>query len=174
MTRLTLPQKNESTEAFPLIQDYLNQRGVLLIRWNAAFTLDENDNERTILDAYQHELGPFMEKNGFQSADVVNIHPKTENLMAIREKFLCEHTHSEDEIRFFVDGEGTFWFHFENDEVAAVKCVKGDFLSVPKGYRHWFDLGPNYFVKAIRIFTSKEGWVPEYTKSGVDGQYVSR
>lgn len=174
MTKLVLPDQTVTLDNFAAIQGYLAQRGVSLTRWTATCELTESDSAEKVLLAYDHELTPFMEKNGFQSADVVNIHPQTENLPAIREKFLQEHTHSEDEVRFFVDGEGTFWFHFESGEVAGLTCVRGDFLSVPRGIRHWFDVAPKYFVKAIRIFSNKEGWVPQYTGSGVDTRYVSR
>ena len=112
-----------------------------------------------------------MEKNGYVTADVINVNPETPNLMAIREKFMKEHRHSEDEIRFFVDGQGVFWFHLDNDEVLGVTCTAGDFMSVPKNFRHWFDLAPSYFVKAIRVFSNIEGWVPHYTNSGVDERF---
>jgi 1,2-dihydroxy-3-keto-5-methylthiopentene dioxygenase len=55
-----------------------------------------------------------MQKHGFLSCDVINVYPEMENITALREKFLSEHTHSEDEVRFFVEGEGKFWFHLEN------------------------------------------------------------
>lgn len=170
MTTLYLPKSNTSTQDENEIRTYLNKRGVLFERWEASIALKEDDSQETILKAYEHELKPFMDKNGYQSADVINVHPKTENIEAIRQKFLKEHTHSEDEIRFFVDGEGKFWFNFE-DDVACLTCVKGDFISVPKGYKHWFDLAPKYHVKAIRIFSNMEGWVANYTGSGVDEKY---
>lgn len=170
MTSLYLPNNKTTTEDFSEIKEYLRGHGVHFERWNASFDLSDDDTQETILKAYEHELKPFMQKNGFQSADVINVHPKTENIEAIRQKFLKEHTHSEDEVRFFVDGEGKFWFNFEND-VACLTCVKGDFLAVPKGYKHWFDLAPKYHVKAIRIFSNMEGWVANYTNSGVDEKY---
>lgn len=171
MTELYLASKKETIKDFSQIQDYLKPFGVALTRWQAAYPLQDNDSQETILKAYEHELKPFMEKFGYQSADVINVHPKTENIEIIRQKFLKEHTHSEDEIRFFVDGEGFFWFHFETGEIVRLKCVKGDFLSVPKGYKHWFDLAPKYFVKAIRIFSNMEGWVANYTNSKIDEKY---
>ncbi len=171
-TKLILPKKGQSIGDFPEIADYLRARGVALTRWSAAFPLRDEDTQETILKAYAHELGPFMEKNGFVTADVINVHPGTENLAAIRAKFLREHTHSEDEVRFFVDGEGQFWFHFDGGEVAGLTCVKGDFLAVPKGFRHWFDLAPKYHVKAIRIFSNQEGWVASYTGSEIAAEYV--
>ena len=171
MTALYLPHKKETLTDFSLIQNYLKNSGVALSRWQAAYPLKEDDSQEIILKAYEHELKPFMEKNGFKSADVINVHPKTENIEAIRQKFLKEHTHSEDEVRFFVDGEGLFWFHFNSGEVVRLTCVKGDFLSVPKGFKHWFDLAPKYFVKAIRIFSNTEGWVANYTNSKIDEKY---
>lgn len=171
MAKLFIPKTNQTITDFKNIKSILNAHNILLEKWEANTPLADDADQETILKAYSHELKPFMEKYGFQTADVINVHPKTDNLMAIREKFMKEHRHSDDEIRFFVDGEGIFWFHLDNDEVLAVTCSAGDFMSVPKNFRHWFDLHPNYFVKAIRIFSNMEGWVPNYTGSGVDQKY---
>jgi 1,2-dihydroxy-3-keto-5-methylthiopentene dioxygenase len=113
-----------------------------------------------------------MKKHGYLSADVINVHKETPNIEAIRAKFLSEHTHSEDEVIFFVDGEGQFFFHLkEKNEVFKLLCEKGDFISVPKGVTHWFDLAPKYFVKAIRVFQTQDGWVANYTNSGIEKKY---
>lgn len=172
MTTLRLPDHNIEVTDFAAIQRYLDKNGIALTRWAANQALQDNSTSEEILQAYAHELKPYMEKNGFKSADVINVHPGTENLKALREKFLREHTHSEDEVRFFVEGSGQFWFHFDNGDVAAVTCVAGDFLAVPKGFKHWFDLAPGYRVKAIRIFSSPDGWVANYTGSRVEQNYV--
>ncbi len=171
MTTLYIPQKEATINDVKEITAYLEAKGVAFSRWSAKQELKDSDTQEQILAAYAHELEPFMKKSGFQSADVINVHPKTENIETIRQKFLKEHTHSEDEVRFFVDGEGKFWFNFDDGEVACLTCVKGDFLAVPKGYKHWFDLAPKYHVKAIRIFSNMEGWVANYTNSGIDEKY---
>ena len=100
------------------IKKFMNSHGIIFEQWEASMPLKDSDSQETILKAYEHELKPYMEKNNYLSADVINVHPKTENLMAIREKFMKEHRHSDDEIRFFVDGEGIFWFH-----LVVVVCV---------------------------------------------------
>lgn len=172
MAKLFLADKNETITDFNEIKKFLNAHNIVLEQWEANIPLSDDADQETILKAYEHELKPFMEKNGFQDADVININKDTPNIQAAREKFMKEHQHSEDEVRFFVDGEGIFWFNLGgNDGVVAVTCQRGDFLSVPKMYNHWFDLHPKYHVKAIRIFTNKEGWVPLYTNSGVDAKY---
>lgn len=171
MAKLFIPKTNETITDFAKIKSLLNGHGIMIEQWVANTPLADDADQETILAAYAHELKPFMDRTGFKTADVINVTPKTENLMAIREKFMKEHRHSDDEIRFFVDGEGIFWFHLDNEEVLAVTCNAGDFMSVPKNFRHWFDLHPNYFVKAIRIFSNIEGWVPHYTNSNVDQKY---
>ena len=171
MARLFIAKNNTIVTNFKDIQSLLSQQGIMIAQWEASKPLADDATQETILEAYAHELKPFMNKNGYAVADVINVHPKTENLLAIREKFMKEHTHSEDEIRFFVDGLGKFWFHLDNEEILCVTCERGDFMSVPKNFRHWFDLAPGYFVKAIRIFSNMEGWVPNYTGSGIDQNY---
>jgi 1,2-dihydroxy-3-keto-5-methylthiopentene dioxygenase len=173
MAVLTLldPQFKEITEFYE-IKKFMNERGIICERWEASKPLNDTDSSEVILEAYSHELGPFMKKNGYVNADVINVHKETPNIEAIRAKFLSEHTHSEDEIRFFVDGEGQFFFHLsERKEVFKLLCQKGDFISVPKGVTHWFDLAPKYHVKAIRIFQTQDGWVANYTNSGTEKKY---
>jgi 1,2-dihydroxy-3-keto-5-methylthiopentene dioxygenase len=155
------------------IKSFMNERGIIFEQWSANRRLQDNDSQETILNAYEHELGPYMKKHGYLSADVINVNKDTPNIELIRAKFLSEHTHSEDEVRFFVDGEGQFYFHLqERSEVFKLLCEKGDFISVPKGVTHWFDLAPKYFVKAIRVFQTQEGWVANYTQSGLEKKYL--
>ena len=171
MSDLFLPQTHQQISDFFQIQEFLKTQNVELQRWDAQFPLNDSDDQATILKAYAHELKPFMKQKGFVDADVINVHAGTPNVSELRQKFLKEHTHSEDEIRFFVDGSGIFWFHFNDGIIAKLTCHKGDFLSVPRGFRHWFDLAPTYFVKAIRIFSNKEGWIANYTESGIEKKF---
>ena len=81
---------------------------------------------------------------------------------AARSKFLAEHRHAEDEVRFFVAGRGCFYLHLE-PEVLAVVCEGGDLLSVPAGTRHWFDMGSRPDFVAIRFFQQEDGWIGDFT-----------
>jgi 1,2-dihydroxy-3-keto-5-methylthiopentene dioxygenase len=171
MPILYLPKTKETITDFITIKNLFKSHGVAIAQWHANKVLSIDSTQEEILKAYEHELKPFMESNGFKDADVINVHPKTENLETIRTKFMKEHTHSDDEVRFFVDGEGLFWFHLESGEVLRLTCFAGDFISVPKNAKHWFDLHPKYNVKAIRIFSNTEGWIPNYTNSKIDEIY---
>ncbi len=172
MATLTIPDKKITLTEVDDIRRYLAERGILFEQWEASCAFSKEATQEEILAAYAHVLQPYMEANGYQTADVISVHPETPKLPEIRAKFLREHTHSEDEVRFFVDGQGFFWFNLEgNEPVFCVKCVAGDLLSVPTGFKHWFDLGPVAFVKTIRVFIDASGWTPHYTDSGVDTRY---
>lgn len=174
MAVLNIPDQNISISDKEQIRAYLNERGIWFDQWQASVEFSKDADQETVLNAYAHVLKPFMEKNGYQTADVININSETPNYEALRNKFLSEHRHTEDEVRFFVDGKGYFWFNLggENQPIFNVMCEAGDLLSVPAGTPHWFDAGKSSpLVKAIRLFIDTSGWVPHYTESGVDAKY---
>lgn len=173
MAVLSIPSTGLEIKDPAEIKQYLNQRGVFFAQWEASVVFEDTASQEEILGAYRHELEPYMSANGYTTADVISINKLTENYDAVRAKFLSEHTHSEDEVRFFVDGQGLFWFNLDGHNVFNVLCQSGDLISVPAGTKHWFDAGEkNPFVKAIRIFIDTSGWVPEYTHSGIEQKYI--
>ncbi|HEY9746597.1 MAG TPA: cupin [Oculatellaceae cyanobacterium] len=172
MATLTIPDKGITLHDTTAIRAYLRERGVWFDQWEANCVFNKDATQDEILNAYAHALKPFMEQGGYRTADVISVHPETPGLDEIRARFLREHTHTEDEVRFFVDGMGMFWFNPEDGgPVFCVTCVAGDLLSVPAGMKHWFEMGEKPFVKTIRIFTDAAGWEPHYTNSGVDARY---
>ncbi len=174
MAILNIPDQHISITAVNEIKGYLNQRGIFFDQWEANKVLAEQASQDEVLAAYHHALSPYMSSNGYQVADVININSQTENYEAIRAKFLSEHTHTEDEVRFFVQGQGLFWFNLgANEAVFNVLCQAGDLISVPANTKHWFDAGAtNPSVKAIRVFIDTSGWVPHYTESKVEQNYL--
>jgi len=172
MAILSIPNQQVQLKDPQEIRSFMNQRGIFFDQWTCSVHFDDAASTEEILGAYAADLDPFMKNGGYETADVISINSLTENYEAIRAKFLAEHTHSEDEIRFFVDGQGLFWFHLENEDVFNLLCERGDLISVPAGTKHWFDAGETQpFVKAIRIFIDMSGWVPVYTESGLEQQF---
>jgi 1,2-dihydroxy-3-keto-5-methylthiopentene dioxygenase len=172
MAILSIPEKNIEIRDPREIRTFFNERGIFFDQWTCDVVFDDRATQEEILEAYSKDLKPFMEQGGYLTADVISINKLTENYEAIRNKFLAEHTHSEDEIRFFVDGQGLFWFNLENEPVFNLLCQQGDLISVPAGTKHWFDAGENNpFVKAIRIFIDMSGWVPHYTDSAIEKRF---
>ncbi len=148
----------------------LKQIGVRFERWQVGLALAEDASQESILAAYADSIERLKQQYGFQSADVISItadHPDRE---ALRQKFLAEHTHSDFEVRFFIDGRGLFYLH-PDSKVYIVLCEAGDLISVPAGTRHWFDLGQRPSLKVIRLFTTPQGWVARYTGSDIADRF---
>lgn len=173
MAILSIPEKNIEIRDPKEIRTFLNERGIFFDQWNCDVVFDDSATQDEIIEAYSKDLDPFMKSGGYLTADVISINKLTDNYEAIRTKFLSEHIHTEDEIRFFVDGQGLFWFNLETEPVFNLLCEKGDLISVPAGTKHWFDAGEtNPFVKTIRIFIDMSGWVPHYTSSKIEENFI--
>ncbi|BCA56293.1 acireductone dioxygenase [Nitrospira sp. KM1] len=173
MATLRIPDQQAYLTNDHEIGRFLKDRGIFYDRWLLDEPISADLPDADVLAVYGPKLKPFMDSGGYRTVDMVTVTPENPNLPAIREKFLREHTHTEDEIRMFVQGEGLFWFHLERDkeEVFSVLCQAGDLISVPANTKHWFELGSNPSVRAIRIFTDQAGWVPHYTGSGIEERY---
>jgi 1,2-dihydroxy-3-keto-5-methylthiopentene dioxygenase len=135
--------------------------GVRFEQWPARPLPAEVDQE-AVLAAFAPEVERLKTENGYQTVDVMRVAPDHPDRVALRGKFLSEHRHSEDEVRFFVEGEGLFTLR-EEDRVYAVLCTAGDLISVPAGMRHWFDMGPAPGFTVIRLYVDPAGWVADYT-----------
>jgi len=124
--------------------------------------LSPDDDAEVILEAYRPYLDALMGAKGAGSADVLKLTPDNPNAAALRQKFLSEHIHTEDEIRFFVHGGGHFIMHVDG-KVYDAYCEAGDLISVPANTKHWFDAGERPFFTALRVFTDPSGWVAHFT-----------
>lgn len=123
--------------------------------------LPESDQSE-ILAHYQPQLQHMADAFGYTSHDVIVINKTVApNLDELLVKFEKEHHHSEDEVRFIVDGEGVFTMTRHGDKFAAT-VKAGDLISVPAGTRHYFTLTASRHVKAIRLFQNADGWVAIY------------
>ncbi len=148
------------------IANILKTVGIRFEQWEAAEPVQAGDTQEKVLAAYQRDIDRLVHEAGYVTVDVVSLTPNHPDKTAFRTKFLSEHSHSEDEVRFFVDGEGLFALHI-TDIVYEILCKKGDLISVPANTTHWFDMGPNPRFVAIRFFNNPDGWVANYTGSDI-------
>ena len=143
------------------IGDALTRIGVRYERWPLRDTADADTDG--VLAAYAPEIDKLKTEEGYRSVDIIRLAPDHPDREALRAKFLSEHRHSEDEVRFFVAGEGLFTLRSDDDRIHAILCTAGDLISVPAGMRHWFDMGPAPSFTAIRLFENPDGWVAKFT-----------
>ncbi len=148
----------------------LNKIDVRFERWQADRDLGENPQPQDVIAAYQHEIDKLVAEKGYQSWDVISMRPDNEQREVLRTKFLSEHTHGEDEVRFFVEGAGLFCLHL-NGKIYQILCEKNDLISVPANTRHWFDMGGSPSFTAIRVFDNQEGWVAHFTGDKIADAY---
>ncbi|MGA2399701.1 MAG: hypothetical protein ABSG30_16815 [Steroidobacteraceae bacterium] len=148
------------------IREKLAEIGVEFERWETNGLITERDTPERILDAYGTWIHGLKRRCGYAAADVISMARDHPDRAALREKFLDEHTHADDEVRFFVAGRGAFYLHVGGRVYVAV-CERGDLIKVPSGTRHWFDMGPEPSFVAIRVFTNPAGWVAEYSGDAI-------
>jgi 1,2-dihydroxy-3-keto-5-methylthiopentene dioxygenase len=162
-----------ATNDFSSISAQLAEQGVQFEHWQASATLAADADQDTVLEAYRSNIDALNKTYGFQSVDVVALRPNNPQKVEFRQKFLSEHTHADFEVRFFVDGDGLFYLHI-GDRVYLVLCEKGDLISVPANITHWFDMGKNPDFKCVRLFTTNEGWLAEFTGSDIASRFPDR
>lgn len=176
MSRLRIFEEHDNVTPLLASEDHaeiarnLSQVGVRFERWCAAQPITPDDAPDEVIAAYRDDIERLQREHGYQAVDVISLgadHPQKD---ALRQKFLNEHTHAEDEVRFFVAGEGLFTLHI-GDRVYEVLCTQGDLIGVPNGTSHWFDMGPNPSFVAIRLFTNPEGWVARFTGDQIAARF---
>jgi 1,2-dihydroxy-3-keto-5-methylthiopentene dioxygenase len=111
---------------------------------------------------YQSPLDELKREKGYIEQDVVTLAPATPNLDAICAKFVDEHHHTEDEVRFVLEGEGIFDIRSTEDRWMRVLVEPGDLIIVPKDRHHRFMLTEAKTIRCVRLFQDQSGWTPVY------------
>ena len=140
--------------------------GVTLEQWEAAQPVAPGASQEEVFAAYRTDIDRLVAERGFRSVDVASIGPDNPKRDEMRAKFLDEHFHKEDEVRFFVAGSGLFTLHVDG-KVYEMLCTQGDLIAVPDSTKHWFDMGPEPSFVAIRFFTEPDGWVGHFTGTDI-------
>jgi 1,2-dihydroxy-3-keto-5-methylthiopentene dioxygenase len=182
MTLLQVMADNDAAEVrlrtddVTLIGDELAKRKIVFDHWPIAADLDvSRAPDRTLAD-FADRIAAINRDGRYRHIDVAALQPDDSDpgwhatAIAARSKFLAEHRHAEDEVRFFVTGRGCFYLHLE-PEVLAVVCEGGDVLSVPAGTRHWFDMGSRPDFVAIRFFEQEDGWIGDFTGDAIGERF---
>lgn len=130
--------------------DELTRRGIL------SWKVPAGEPERAAL------IDSVKRKHGYVDEDFVELKPDMENLEAICAKFDKEHYHTEDEVRFVVDGEGIFDVRGDGDSWIRIEVTVGDMIVIPARTYHRFFLTGRKHIRCMRLFANHDGWAPLY------------
>jgi 1,2-dihydroxy-3-keto-5-methylthiopentene dioxygenase len=94
------------------IRALLAEAGVRFERWRADRPLPADADQAQIGAAYRSDIDRLMARRRLPGRRRGQPRcPDHPDKAALRQKFLNEHTHAEDEVRFFVAGRGLFTLH---------------------------------------------------------------
>lgn len=127
-----------------------------------------NDAEKEhVLKAFDIYFQQLVTNAGYQERDLIALHPSLPNLDTMLSKFDRAHTHADPEVRYIIAGEGIFGFVRPDGSQVELTVQPSDYINVPSGIEHWFYLTALRQIKAVRYFTTTEGWIPEYTDTKI-------
>lgn len=119
-------------------------------------------HERLPAEARASELARIKSQYGYKEEDEVSLSTETPNLEAICAKFDKEHSHTLDEVRFVVEGEGIFDVRDRSDQWVRIFVESGDLIIIPANTYHRFMLTDARNIRCARLFLNHEGWTPLY------------
>lgn len=172
MASITIPVNKGRIDDPRAIVAFLEPLRIHHERWPVNEDVAPDASAEEILAAYAPEIERLKRVGGYVTADVITVTPDTPGLEALLERFNKEHCHSEDEVRFIIQGAGLFHIHLEAHPVFALQLEAGDLITVPAGMRHWFDLCADRSLRAIRLFQDPAGWTPHYLPNGAHREYT--
>ena len=170
MAFITLQHSKKTLSDAQEIKNFLGFHGIAYDHWTVPDTVasltSKNllapEEKSQILSVYQKELTDLKTTKGYIENDMVCLCPETPQIEQLLSKFDKDHYHTDDEVRFIVSGRGIFGFEGKNNEKFSIEVVGGDFITIPAFNWHWFTLGENRTIKAVRLFKDTSGWVPYY------------
>mmetsp|Transcript_13942 Transcript_13942/g.44234 ORF Transcript_13942/g.44234 Transcript_13942/m.44234 type:complete len:196 (-) Transcript_13942:32-619(-) len=133
----------------PVTPEVLAELGVLY--WKLDPSKYEDDEK----------LEAIRDVRGYNYKDVITVSP--DKLPGYDEKikmFFEEHIHTDEEIRYILEGSGYFDVRDKGDKWIRVNCQPGDMIILPEGIYHRFTLDSGNFIKAMRLFVGEPVWTP--------------
>jgi 1,2-dihydroxy-3-keto-5-methylthiopentene dioxygenase len=165
----TIVRKTEKIQDVDQIRAFLNDKGIVYSSFETPDSIVSLLSKKALSDSEKEELLGGLEyrfeqlksEYDYKARDLVVLHDEVPGIGDILAKFDKLHYHTDEEVRYIVDGSGVFGF-IVGGEKFEVHVAKGDFISIPQNTNHWFTLDSAKRIKAVRYFKDNSGWVPVY------------
>ncbi|TGK87067.1 cupin domain-containing protein [Leptospira noumeaensis] len=165
----TIIRKSETLTDSNEIRAFLVSKGLVYESYKTPETLDLilgqkglNDAEKEeVLSGLAYRFDQLKKDHGYKANDLVVLHDEVPGIQDMLAKFDKLHIHTDEEVRYIIDGSGVFGFIIDGEKF-EVHVSKGDFISIPANTNHWFTLDKNLRIKAVRYFKDNSGWTPVY------------
>jgi 1,2-dihydroxy-3-keto-5-methylthiopentene dioxygenase len=116
-----------------------------------------------IIQSYQS----YFESNAPQSDrfcyDLLVVHPGSPSLYSLTATYSRYHTHVDAETLHVLSGEAIFGFVKPDGSQIELLLQPYDYIRIPSGCEHCFSLAASLQFKAVRYFSTADGWMPQHT-----------
>ncbi|MCW7508557.1 cupin domain-containing protein [Leptospira levettii] len=165
----TIVRKNETIQDKDQVKAFLTQKGLVYESYKTPESLDlilgqkglSDAEKEEILSGLEYRFDQLKKEHGYKANDLVVLHDEVPGINDVLAKFDKLHIHTDEEVRYIIDGSGIFGFIIDGERF-EVHVGKGDFISIPANTNHWFTLDKNLRIKAVRYFKDNSGWTPVY------------
>lgn len=143
-------QPHKTNPERPVDIEQLKEVGVLTWKLSPGDYLNDNT------------LKEIRKQRNYNSMDVVTVSKEImkDAYEAKMKMFFEEHLHSDEEIRYCLEGSGYFDIRNKKEEWIRIHIKPGDMIVLPAGSFHRYTNDSNNFIKAMRLFQDEPVWTP--------------
>lgn len=120
-----------------------------------AVKLDSLAHQDEVIEAFRQPLDALMQNDGFIGLDVSSVQFGQSDQAELHRQLMTAHAHAGVQGYLMVEGRGAFFMR-AGAEVYSLYGETGDFVRMPGGLRHWFDMGRRPGFRRIRFYADEQ------------------
>ena len=126
-TQFNLQKPYKVSDDVSLLSEELAEVGVCFEQWPVMAHLPGTEIlENDVFNIYRNEITRVKHSFGYSQVDLATMKPQDAFAVSVRGRYLSEHTHEEDEVRFFLAGKILVYLNI-NHNIHILECTRGDF-----------------------------------------------
>ncbi|KAI0795660.1 Acireductone dioxygenase [Abortiporus biennis] len=120
---------------------------------------------------WEEEIDTIAKDRDYKNRDIIEMSRELlgDSYEEKLQKFLFEHIHEDEEIRYCLGGSGFFDVRDHSTESwIRIHVVKGDLMVLPAGIYHRFTLDTNDKMRTMRLFKDVPKWIAHNRSAETD------